>query len=256
MINVLINPPNLEEIQLYHQPIINIEDNKLMASDTMILFITDQGLYTREQLLTYLSNEHFNRAVFEWTIMEAFSHSTYLQYQKHDINICLNIDSVLLAHPSLYQAIRESKHHFEYSKITFIVTDKDSLLNDLNYIRNIEEIKQFNISLIYNDFGYNTTEDAIIKHYPFDYIKIHPIFLKNIKHSRYYRSILKTLIKTIKCSGKIPIAEGVDCRETLEILHDLDCTQAKGDFISTPLNYTELGQWTHFHHPPWSTLPA
>lgn len=242
--DVYKNLPNLKEILLYHQPIINIDDNALMASDTTILFVTDTGYYTRDQLLsTLLNNDQFNQTVFEWSIMEAFNHATYMQYHQHDIHICLHIDASLLVNTSLYQTINESKHNFEYSKISFMVTDKDLLLNDLNFIRHIEAIKKLNISLIYNDFGYHTTEDTIINYYPFDYIKMHPIFLKNLKHSHYYRDLLHMLINRIKRSGKTPIAEGVDCLETLEILHDLDCPQAKGSFISGPLSYIDLGQW-------------
>ena len=72
-----------------------------------------------------------------------------------------------------------------------------------------------------------------------DYIKIDKSLIDNIDTPTYHLSV-KSIIEIAHSLGRRVIAEGVEHKEQLDILRDMNCDYIQGYYMSKPIPADEL----------------
>ena len=94
-----------------------------------------------------------------------------------------------------------------------------------------------------DDFGVGYSSLAYLRRLPLNEIKIDRKFVKDMVTSAEDAAIVKLVIDLGYNLGLQVIAEGVEDRETLDLLASLGCDQAQGYFISRPIPADDLATW-------------
>jgi EAL domain-containing protein (putative c-di-GMP-specific phosphodiesterase class I) len=111
-------------------------------------------------------------------------------------------------------------------------------------IRSLTRLRNdLGLKISIDDFGIGYSSLAYLRRLPVDEIKIDRAFVKDMVTSAEDTAIVKTVIDLGHNLGLRVVAEGVEDRETLELLATLRCDQAQGYFISRPISAVDLAVW-------------
>jgi EAL domain-containing protein (putative c-di-GMP-specific phosphodiesterase class I) len=94
-----------------------------------------------------------------------------------------------------------------------------------------------------DDFGTGHSSLAYIKNLPVSEIKIDKSFIINMITSKNDIHIVQAAIELGHHLGLNVVAEGVENKETFDLLAQLGCDEAQGYFISRPMAAPELIKW-------------
>lgn len=99
----------------------------------------------------------------------------------------------------------------------------------------VERIKRIGLRLSIDDFGVGSANFEAMMELPFDELKIDRMFVSRIKQSDVAREIVRNLTRLATDAGISSVAEGIEDRETYEILRDFGCELGQGYYIARPL---------------------
>nr|WP_269845010.1 EAL domain-containing protein [Lottiidibacillus patelloidae] len=150
----------------------------------------------------------------------------------------MNVSVLQLQRPKFPQELREilEDENCHGSKIEIEITE--SLLRDSKSIKSIKRIKKMGVKVAIDDFGTGYSSLSTLKHVPIDCLKIDKSFIDDI-HTQN-EAIVKTIINMGSNLNCKIVAEGVETREQVEFLQQLDCHYIQGYYYSKPVLASEI----------------
>lgn len=125
-------------------------------------------------------------------------------------------------------------------------------------------LKDLGLRLAIDDFGTGYSSLSYLRRLPVDMLKIDQSFVQSI-YNRDDRVITKAIIDLAHTLGMTTVAEGVETRLQVEVLHALNCDMAQGFYLQEPTS-AELIDFSpiDFEYPrpgingspDWSSVPA
>jgi EAL domain-containing protein (putative c-di-GMP-specific phosphodiesterase class I) len=107
----------------------------------------------------------------------------------------------------------------------------------------LARIHEMGIHLSIDDFGTGYSSLSLLKRLPLNSLKIDLQFVSQMLKSEQDAIIVSSTINLAHNLGLKVVAEGVECRETLDRLREIGCDQAQGYFIGLPMCREVAGQW-------------
>ena len=126
------------------------------------------------------------------------------------------------------------------SKIEFEITEGMLVDNVDETIDKINRLKALGISFSIDDFGTGYSSLSYLNKLPIEKVKIDQSFVRDIHLNENNQTIVQTIIFMSKNLGMDVIAEGVETKEELDVLSDMNCTSFQGYYFSRPLPVTEF----------------
>ncbi len=105
-----------------------------------------------------------------------------------------------------------------------------------------ERIGKSGVRFSIDDFGIASANFDALSELPFDEIKIDLTFVQRMRSSQMARSIVSNVIRLAAETGLVSVAEGIEDRESYEMLRDLGCDVGQGFYIARPLTLAELSE--------------
>ncbi|MCR2835062.1 EAL domain-containing protein [Parerythrobacter lacustris] len=105
-----------------------------------------------------------------------------------------------------------------------------------------ERIGKSGVRFSIDDFGIASANFDALSELPFDEIKIDLAFVHRMRTSQMARSIVSNVIRLAGETGLVSVAEGIEDRESYEMLKDLGCDIGQGFYIARPLTLGELSE--------------
>lgn len=131
-------------------------------------------------------------------------------------------------------------HDIPTERITLEVTETMLLVNDLERMRAVlERLKAAGISIALDDFGTGFSSLTHLKVFPIDKVKIDRSFVCDIAQDRYAHSIVAGVIAMARSLSVDVIAEGIETREQLTMLHEMGCLMGQGFLLSKPVHASD-----------------
>nr|WP_204517902.1 GGDEF domain-containing phosphodiesterase [Parerythrobacter lutipelagi] len=103
-----------------------------------------------------------------------------------------------------------------------------------------ERIGKSGVKFSIDDFGIASANFDALSELPFDEIKIDQVFVQRMQASKMARSIVSNIIRLAGETGLTSVAEGIEDRESYQMLKDLGCEVGQGFYIARPLTLAEM----------------
>ncbi|WP_372715128.1 EAL domain-containing protein, partial [Ilyobacter sp.] len=103
--------------------------------------------------------------------------------------------------------------------------------------------KALGIKFSLDDFGTGYSTLSYLQQLPLDKIKLDRIFIKSLKNNKKDSDIVKSSIDIAHILNLKVVAEGVEDKESLDILKEMGCDYAQGYYFSRPVVYDEFVKW-------------
>ena len=110
-----------------------------------------------------------------------------------------------------------------------------------NYIDDaLIKLHKLGIKLSMDDFGTGYSSLSYLRQYDFDILKIDQSFISGITSNKADCSLVKATIGMAHSLGLQVVAEGVETKEQLEQLSELNCDFLQGYYFSKPITAKQV----------------
>ena len=237
--------------KLFYQPQISLADNQARGAESLIRWSdNNQHDITPEQLVAIIEQSGQMQELFKWTLNTALRESADWRIAGKPITTAVNLSASCLHWPGLFDTIESSLNLWggNPSNLCIEVTES-TIQQDLNQgFKTLSKIKELGVKISIDDFGTGYSSLEYFKFIPADELKIDKSFILNMRSNQIDMDIIKLILDWGKRFNMAIVAEGVEDRESLEMLADLGCTYAQGYHISRALPAEKFQHWLKASH--------
>lgn len=166
------------------------------------------------------------RELFPISVNVSRAHFTTDNLAEH---ICQIVDSFGVPHEFIELELTESA----------FFDDKDILL------RTVARMKELGFKVSMDDFGSGYSSLNSLKELPLDVLKLDAEFFRGEGHLEKANLIVGETITLAKKLGMTIVAEGIETREQVDFLAELDCDLIQGYYFAKPMPISEFEQSTY-----------
>lgn len=229
-------------LTLHYQPIVSIADERLEGFEALVRWEHPlRGMIPPDRFIPLAEETGLIIDLGKWVISEACRRLKIWQdslTSHNPLTMSVNVSIRQFARPGLVEHVMEVLRLNDLDpaclKIevteSVIMVDADRIITELNRLRSL------GVNIAIDDFGTGYSSLSYLRRMPIDHLKIDRSFISGPEESGENEQIVRSIISLARSLGLSVIAEGVENRQQLERLRQLNCDKAQGYLFSRPVN--------------------
>ena len=231
--------------QLYYQPKIDLKKGTADHAEALLRWQLPDGQFVSpERAVAMAESMGSAYALTKWV---AHTAARQLKTWQHSLNMsmAINVQASLVNNPDLFALIEDTIAIWgvEQNRLTLEITESAIIDDKESGFNNLVRLKTLGVDLSIDDFGTGYSSMAYFKHIPASELKIDRYFVSSMKDDPLDRELVRIMINTAHLFGLRVVAEGVEDKESLELLQQMDCDFAQGYYFTRPLPAPEFEDW-------------
>ena len=228
-----------EQIEVYYQVKIDTNTKKILGAEALVrwnhpqngIIYPDDFIYMAEStgLMVELGNIITQQAIAMIKELNEFG--------LVGTKIAINLSARQFQDSSLVPFISDTlaKYEIDPSQVEFEITETISMSNMTNTLRILTQLRELGVSIAIDDFGTGHSSLAYLKKFPINTLKIDKSFVMGIVEHEEDRVIAQTIISMAHSLGLRTVAEGVETKEHVDMLQNMECDILQGYYYSKPI---------------------
>jgi len=226
------------EFELFYQPKFCLKTRKIKGVEALIRWNhPKKGMVYPDEFIPFAEETGLIIPIGNWILKEACSQlKRWKMTPFNHLSISVNLSMKQFFKPELFYLIKEiiEEEGISPSLLELEITETMTMNIDTAKII-LKKLKKLGVKLSIDDFGTGYSSFNYIKHLPIDTIKIDKSFIFDVATNEQSKNIVN-IISLITKTGEFDlIAEGVETKEQLDVLEEMECHQIQGYYISKPL---------------------
>jgi len=248
IIEALRRALTLDDGQLYmnYQPKLNLKTGKIDKVEALIRWKHPElGFISPEIFISYAEQTGIIFDLTAWVIDTVLKQLSDWQQKGIFIDAAINISAQDISHPDFHMNLQKStiKHQISPEYITLEVTERDLMQDEVQAIALLIELKEKGYTISVDDYGIGQSSLAKLKQLPVDELKIDKSFIMELNSSESDQIIVSSTISLGHRLGLSVVAEGLENKESLDILNTMGCDHIQGYFLSRPMTSEAFIEW-------------
>jgi len=236
-----------EEFELYYQPKIEARTGRIAGVEALLRWHHPRlGLLSGGQFIPAAAETGLLVPIGEWVIAAACAQAR--RWRDENLPVPSIPIAVNVAIPQIYADLPDiisrelRKQQVPPSSIQLEITESLVITDTHKATSVLREISESGITIAIDDFGTGYSSLSILKTLPIDILKIDQSFVRDLGKNASDTAIVAAIVNMARALALRVVAEGVETKEQLAVLHDLGCDEHQGYFYSKPLPATDLVQ--------------
>ena len=237
--NKLFNALQNKEFSLEFQPQINSKTGKTAGVEALLRWnYDDKKRIPPDIFIPILEQTGLIHDVGLWVLEQALQeHNRLVARGFPPLRFSVNLSIIQFREdnfvPEIIKIIKESKVNPKYIELE--ITESFLSINFADTIAKLSKLKEFGVSIAIDDFGKGYSSLQRLDLVPFDRIKIDKSIVDDITLKTKKIVIVKTIVSLAKSLMAGITAEGVETKEQLDFLKNIDCDEIQEYYYSKPL---------------------
>lgn len=233
-----------DEFYLMFQPLIDLESGKIFGSEALIRWNHPKlGLVSPADFIPLAEETGIIQEIGRWVLRKAcVQNKKWQSMGNNHLSVAVNVSAYQFQQPGFMndvkQALSESKLDPQY--LTLELTESTMLTNIDYSIPIMRALQKLGVKVSIDDFGTGYSSLSYLKDLPINTLKIDRSFINNLRVDTYDIAIVKAIITMGHGLEVKVVAEGVETKEQIELLKELNCHYAQGFYIHRPLMTTDF----------------
>ena len=232
------------EFELYFQPQYSLKSTLLGAEALVRWNHPEKGLVFPGEFIGILESSSMIHQFGYWAIEECCKKIQKWGEFQHfkNCSLSVNISSLQFSEPNFVENIKDifDRTEVKANKLVFEITESLFFEHHNKTIDVLISLGQLGVQFSVDDFGTGYSSPSYLKKLPIHEIKIDQSFVKNIENELADEMIVRTIVNLATNFELQVIAEGVETKEHLEKLKELNCRRYQGYYFSKPLPEDEF----------------
>ncbi|MCL1471549.1 GGDEF domain-containing response regulator [Argonema antarcticum] len=236
------------EFQVYYQPIVSLATNKIVGFEALVRWQHPQrGLIAPGEFIPLAQETGAIVQIDFWVMRSACLQTRLWQQQiptSSALTISVNLCSKHFAQSNLIEQIDRVLQDtgLDASSLKLEITESAIIENAESAAATLSQLRALGIQLSIDDFGTGYSSLSYLHRFPVNTLKIDRSFINNMGEDRESSEIVRTIVMLAHNLGIDVIAEGIETRQQLVKLRELQCEYGQGYLFSRPLPSPEAEQ--------------
>jgi diguanylate cyclase (GGDEF)-like protein/PAS domain S-box-containing protein len=232
-----------QEFSLHYQPQLDIRSGRLIAVEALLRWERPEGgMFMPAEFIPVAEDTGLISQIWEWALQNGCRQLKDWQQSGLDVpTLTMNISSYQFQHTHLVPTVKRILEETGVDPHHLMLEITEGMAMKADYaISILRDFKRMGIKICIDDFGTGYSSFGQLKRFPIDYLKIDPIFVREVNTDPNDGAIVTSIITLAHGLGVEVVAEGVETIEQLQTLRILNCDALQGFLISRPLPVPEL----------------
>ena len=232
-----------DQLELYYQPIVNIQNGEILKCEALIRWKHPQKGMIEPSLFIPIAEEsgliiEIGELVFQKALKSVLK---WRQLINPKFQVSINVSPIQLNSGNKQQLFNQLSSSVFLSDAFIIEITEGVLVNANQTVSNtLLNYRDCGVQVALDDFGTGYSSLSYITKFDIDYIKIDKSFLIDLTEVSENFALCEAMIVMAHKLGIKVVAEGVETPSQLEILRKIDCDFAQGYLFSKPIPEAEM----------------
>jgi EAL domain-containing protein (putative c-di-GMP-specific phosphodiesterase class I) len=229
------------ELILQYQPKISFRKQRIMGFEALVRWNHPlRGLLPPRDFIPLAEATGLIVPLGRFVLKEACRQMATWQETLHtgSLTIGVNTTSRYLAEPHLIRDVGRvlAETGLAPGCLRFEIAEGSIMANTEPAMSALQGLSAMRVGLEIDDFGIGPYSRSYLREIPFDALKIHNSFVKELGGPNDSSEIIRTILRFVGGLGMEVAAEGVEARYQLDKLTALGCRQGQGYYFSRPVD--------------------
>jgi len=233
-----------DELELYYQPQIRLNDGRLMGVEALLRWNTvDRGFISPALFIPIAEESDLILAIGEWVLEKACIQAKEWEDAGFEpITMAVNISpKQFLQKNYLDLIVRILEETGVSARFLELEITENTIVQHLEHSSEfIKGFRELGGTISIDDFGTGYSSLSYLKQFPVDHLKIDRFFVRDIAEAPEDAAITRAVITMAHGMDLSVVAEGVETQAQLSMLRDQDCDKVQGYLLAHPMTAKEM----------------
>ncbi|WP_108944391.1 putative bifunctional diguanylate cyclase/phosphodiesterase [Shewanella halifaxensis] len=237
-----------DEFILFYQPQVSYNNGVVGAEALLRWFPLEQGIIYPNEFIPQLEETGLIILVGEKVLYDGCKKLQQWANTPEfsQLTLSVNVSSAQLLHEGFSSYVTQLINQFKIKpgKLKLEITESTFIENIDATVAVMNELANVGVQFSLDDFGTGFSSLSYLKSLPLTELKIDKSFIKDLLEDKSDMAISKTIVSLANSLGLDVIAEGVECIEQLQLLHQLGCNNYQGYYYNRASDADEFETFT------------
>jgi len=238
-----------DEFIMYYQAIVDIKTNKIIGTEALVRWNhSKEGVLTPFHFIHIIEdsrmNVEFGELVFKKVLHDMQTINSSLG--NNHFKVSINISAKHFFEPKFVGSIVGFCKDFsiEPSQIELELLETHIMKNSTISEAKLEKLNDIGFRVAIDDFGTGYSSLSYLKNFKVDKLKIDQSFIRDFLENKSDKAIVEAIIKLSESFELKVQAEGVETKEHLTLLQELNCDLVQGYYYNKPMPLDKFLKFT------------
>ena len=243
------------EFRTFYQPIVALDTGRVTGMEALVRWEhPSRGLLAPKDFLAVAEETGLIQEIGWWVLREACTQTCKWQSMEsvsHPLTLSVNLSRKQFTQPDAVKRIGDilKETGLDAENLMLEMTET-AIMNDAEpALRMLSQLKALNVQLHMDDFGTGYASLSFLHRFPIDTLKIDRSFVADMGTRPGASEIIRTILALAKNLNMRVIAEGIETKEQLTELKDLECDLGQGNYFCRPLEPAAATAFLRDHPP-------
>lgn len=231
------------EVWVAYQPKVELATRRIVGAEALARWThPEKGPIAAAEFIAAAEQHDRIGKLTAFVLDQAIAGAAMLNRGGRKIDMSVNLSGRLLADKALVGriAILLERHKVDPGHLTLELTETAALAGSGNALEMLTQLRELGVNISIDDYGTGLSTLEYLKKIPAGEIKIDQSFIRGMVENRSERLMVGSTIALAHSLGRKVVAEGVETRETLAILTEMECDIAQGFITGRPMSLDSL----------------
>ena len=241
-----------DQLYLVYQPKVSLHDGRTVGLEALLRWDHPQmGSISPARIVTLAERTSLMADITNWVIDEVVRQ--LVQWRKAGLLLPVSVNVTVsdFSVPGFADAL-ESKMlaaGLTTADIRIECLETEKVLESDTALQELDMLRLRGFKILLDDFGAGYSNINYLRRIPIDIIKLDRTLISQITRDTGSRVIARNVLIMLKELDYLVLAEGVEDRDTAQMLKAFGCDEIQGYFFSKPISPDDIPAWLLQHDP-------
>ena len=231
------------EVWIAFQPQLDLKSRRIVGAEALARWThPEKGPIAASEFVAAAEQHDRIGKLTDFVLEKAVAAAADINKRDFDFNVAVNLSARLLSDKqfTIRVAALLARHGLEPRHLTLELTETTELADGGEALELLARLRDLGVEISIDDYGTGLSTLDYLKKIPATEIKIDQSFVKGLCDNRSDRLMVQSTIGLAHSLERKVVAEGVEEREILDALAEMDCDLAQGFIIGRPMSFDGL----------------
>jgi EAL domain-containing protein (putative c-di-GMP-specific phosphodiesterase class I) len=233
------------EVWVAFQPKLDLASRRIVGAEALARWThPEKGPIAASEFVAAAEQHNRIGKLTDFVLEKAVAAAAVLNKRGVNFGIAVNLSARLLTDKgfTLRLAALLARHGLPPHQLTLELTETAALAGSGEGLEMLARLGELGVMISIDDYGTGLSTLDYLKKIPANEIKIDQSFVRGIADNRSDRLMVQSTISLAHSLGRKVVAEGVEQRQTLDLLIEMECDIAQGFAIGRPMSLENLAK--------------
>ena len=237
-----------DELLVHYQPVVDVQEQSIAAVEAVVRWLhPERGLLEPIDFIQVAEETGLITPVGDVVLSTACRDVADWQRRfdgEPPVMLCVNASATQIADTAFPARVAEYARRSGLAAGSLAIEITESVLIDEAHapVTVLNRMRDYGLVLMLDDFGTGYSGLSYLRRFPLDALKIDRSFIAGLGADDEDSAIVTAIIGMARTLGLTVVAEGVESREQLAQLMQLDCDRAQGFLFAPPVPAERIEQ--------------